>query len=54
MTAKQLGQRITGFLGKQPSAVQHQMFNLLDSHDVHRFHTNPKIRSEDRFGAVLM
>ena len=54
MTAGQLGQRIRQFYGKLPSAIQLQMFNLLDSHDVPRLHNNPAISKEEVETAILL
>jgi len=54
LTAKQLSKRILQFYAKLPSAIQHQMFNLIDSHDVSRLHNNPKIQPQDYKAAVIM
>ena len=54
MTAKQLSSRITQFLGKLPGVIQHQMFNLLDSHDVARLHNDEQICKGDYEAAVIM
>lgn len=54
MTAKQLSSRITQFLGKMPGVIQHQMFNLLDSHDVARLHNDEQICMGDYEAAVIM
>lgn len=53
-TAKQLSERILQFYGKLPGVIQHQMFNLLDSHDVSRLYNNPKVIYEEYCGAVIM
>lgn len=54
MTAKQLASRIKQFYGKLPGAIQHQMFNLLDSHDVARLHNNAQISRQDYETAVII
>jgi alpha-glucosidase len=54
LTASQLRKRILQFYAKMPSAIYHQMFNLLDSHDVTRLHNNPVINKQDYRGAVIL
>lgn len=54
MTAKQLASRIKQFYGKLPGAIQHQMFNLLDSHDVARLHNNSQISRQNYETAVII
>lgn len=54
MTAKQLASRIKQFYGKLPGAIQHQMFNLLDSHDVARLHNNSQISKQNYETAVII
>ncbi|NLL76043.1 MAG: hypothetical protein GX235_02185 [Clostridiales bacterium] len=54
MTAKQLAERITQFYAKLPCAMQYQMFNMLDSHDVTRLYNNPAVHEEEYKGAVIM
>ncbi len=54
VTAKRLASRIRQFYGKLPSVIQHQMFNLLDSHDVPRLHNNENISVNDYETAVIM
>jgi alpha-glucosidase len=53
-TARQLSRRILQFYAKLPSVIQHQMFNLIDSHDVSRLHNNPKVFRQDYKAAVIM
>ncbi len=53
-TARQLASRIKQFYGKLPGAIQYQMFNLLDSHDVARLHNNSQIRERDYETAVKL
>lgn len=54
MTAKQLAERICQFYGLLPGVIQHQMFNLLDSHDVIRFYETPGISWEACRGAIIL
>lgn len=54
MTAKQLSERICQFYGLLPGVIQHQMFNLLDSHDVIRFYGNQSISQDACRGAVIL
>lgn len=54
LTARQLSKRILQFYAKLPSVIQHQMFNLIDSHDVTRLHNNPKVSWQDYKAAVIM
>lgn len=54
LTAKQLSERIIQFYAKLPGVIQHQMFNLLDSHDVTRLYNNPAVNEEEFRGAVMM
>lgn len=54
VTAKRLAARIRQFYGKLPGVIQHQMFNLLDSHDVPRLHNNEGICAGDYETAVIM
>jgi len=53
LTAEQLANRITDCYAVMPTAMMHQMFNLLDSHDVSRLHNNPIIHYDDYRGAVM-
>lgn len=53
-TAQQLMERIIECYAVIPTAVTHQLFNLLDSHDVPRLHNNPRICYEDYRGAVTV
>lgn len=54
MTAKQLAERICQFYALIPGVIQHQMFNLLDSHDVIRFYCGRNVTSEACRGAVIL
>lgn len=54
MTARQLAERICQFYALLPGVIQHQMFNLLDSHDVIRFYNYPSISEEACRGAVIL
>ena len=51
-TAAHLKERITQCYAVMPTAMAHQMFNLLDSHDVPRLHNNPRVHYDDYLGAV--
>ena len=53
-TAKDLSNRISGFLSKLPFAIRQMQFNLLDSHDVPRFHNDKNITKENIQGALIM
>lgn len=54
MTAKDMKSRIMEHLAKLPYVIQAVQFNLLDSHDVPRLHNNPKVKTGDYEGAVIM
>ncbi|MBD5406040.1 MAG: glycoside hydrolase family 13 protein [Treponema sp.] len=54
MTAKDLSARITAFLTRLPFQVRQVQFNLIDSHDVPRFHNNPAISKEAVQGALIL
>lgn len=54
LTARQLSDRICQFYARLPGVIQHQMFNLLDSHDVIRFYNNPDISDDACRGAVIL
>lgn len=53
MTAEELRQRVTDFLGKMPHALRENQFNLFDSHDCSRLHNDPRIHPEEYRGAVI-
>lgn len=54
LTAENLASRIKQFYGKLPGAIQYQMFNLLDSHDVSRLHNNEAICENNYEAAVII
>lgn len=54
MTAKDLARQITGFLSRLPFAVRQLQFNLIDSHDVPRFHNDPSISTDAVRGAITL
>ncbi len=54
ISAQELGDWITRYLSRIPFALQQVLFNLLDSHDIARFHTDPKISADAVRGAVTM
>lgn len=53
MTAEDLEHRVMQHLARMPYALQQNQFNLFDSHDTSRFHTDPRITDADFRGAVL-
>lgn len=53
MTAQDVQGRVTEHLAKMPYALQQNQFNLFDSHDVTRLHTQPHVNREEYRGAVL-
>ena len=53
MTAEDLEHRVMQHLAKLPFALWQNQFNLFDSHDTSRFHTNPQITDADFRGAAL-
>lgn len=54
LNARALKERVTEYLGKLPTVIQENQFNLLDSHDISRLHNIPKVNFEDYKGAVIM
>ncbi|NLW52855.1 MAG: glycoside hydrolase family 13 protein [Tissierellia bacterium] len=52
-SAENLNERILQFARKNPSQIQYQMLNLIDSHDVSRLHNNPEIDFDIYKGAVV-
>ena len=54
LTARQLAARISQFYSRLPGALQNQLFNLMDSHDVVRLHTVKGVNEDDvKLAAVL-
>ena len=53
MTAEDLEHRVMQHLAKLPFALWQNQFNLFDSHDTSRFHTDPQITDADFRGAAL-
>lgn len=53
-TAEDLSNQISEFLSRLPFQIQQMQFNLIDSHDVPRFHNNPKITKDDVQGALIL
>lgn len=53
MTAQDVKNRVMEHLAKLPYPFWENQFNLFDSHDVGRFHNNPKIGPEAFKGAVI-
>jgi alpha-glucosidase len=54
MTANNLKNRITQYLGKLPFVMQEVQFNLIDSHDVSRLHNNSIISYDDYKTSVVI
>lgn len=53
MTAQDVQCRVTEYLSKLPYALQQNQFNLFDSHDVTRLHTQKQVNPEEYRGAVI-
>lgn len=51
-TARQAKSQMMGFISRLPFAIAQNLFNLMDSHDLDRFHNNP-VCYEDYRGAVI-
>ncbi len=54
MTAEDLRARVMEHLSKLPYVMWQNQFNLIDSHDVPRLHTNPEVHPEEYRGAVIL
>lgn len=52
MTASDLAERIEGWLSRLPSALRFIQFNLMDSHDVPRFHNHSNVNADMVKGAI--
>lgn len=53
MTAQDVKGRVVEHLSKMPYALQQNQFNLFDSHDVTRLHTQKHVNREEYRGAVM-
>lgn len=53
MTAEDVKARVTQHLAKLPWVIQENQFNLLDSHDISRFHNDPKITADQWTAAAV-
>ncbi len=53
MTAQELRERVTQHLAKLPWVIQENQFNLIDSHDIQRFHNNPAVSQENWTAAAV-
>ena len=53
LTGPQVREQIRSFLALLPFALQQNLFNLLDSHDVDRLHNHPEVDPEEYRGAVI-
>lgn len=54
MTANDFKGHVTGFLNRLPFVIQQNLFNLLDSHDVPRFHNDKNMSKEKVRGAAIL
>lgn len=54
MTARDFEGRITGYLSRLPFVIRQNQFNLIDSHDVPRFHNDEKMTKDSVRGALIM
>lgn len=54
MTANDFKCQIQGFLNRLPFVIQQNLFNLLDSHDVPRFHNDKNMTKEKVRGAAIL
>ncbi len=54
MTAEDVQNRIMEYLSRIPFAMWQNQFNLIDSHDVQRLHTNPVVNPMEYRGAVIL
>lgn len=53
MTARDVQNRVTEHLSKMPYALQQNQFNLFDSHDVTRLHTQKQVSRDEYRGAMM-
>lgn len=53
MTAKDVENRVMEHLAKIPYVMWENQFNLIDSHDVGRLHTNPEVNPDEYRGAIM-
>ena len=53
MTGKDVREMVTQHLSKLPWVIQENQFNLLDSHDISRFHTNSAITRDQWTAAAI-
>lgn len=54
MTAKDFEGRVTGYLSRLPFVIRQNQFNLIDSHDVPRFHNDKKMTKDNVRGALII
>ena len=54
LPAEDLAGQITTYLGRLPQVIRDNQFNLLDSHDITRLHSDPSIHPEEYRGAVIL
>lgn len=53
MTAQDVKNRVMEHLAKLPYAIWENQFNLIDSHDVGRFHNNPSVNLEKHRASII-
>lgn len=54
LPAEKLAGQVMDYFAKMPGVFLYNQFNLIDSHDVPRFHNNPKISKEAVRSAAIM
>lgn len=53
-TAKDFSNCVTKYLSRLPFVIQQNLFNLLDSHDISRFHNDKNMKPDFVRGAVIL
>ena len=53
-TAKDFSNCVTKYLARLPFVIQQNLFNLLDSHDISRFHNDKNMKPDFVRGAVIL
>lgn len=52
-SSEKLKNRILQTMVNQPTIINYQMFNLIDSHDISRLNNNPNVSYENYIGAII-
>lgn len=52
-SSEKLKNRILQTMVNQPTMINYQMFNLIDSHDISRLNNNPDVSYENYIGAII-